>query len=366
VSAEQPRFGADPKPYYLALAALVLLEFVRRAFMGYVPDDFTAYLSAADVFWGGGNPYADFEQAQRYAGKPFTYFPGTLYLLVWMAWVPTAVAVAADFVARIVVLAVALRWIGKRILPNVSTHWVYMIAVLCQPLMIDVLFGNLVSYLFGAWVCCVYLSEREPTVRRLAAAAACGVVFSFKPFWYPAAAYCFFVHRNWRGFAALTIGGGSIAILSLRHIGWLDSFVAHTSAMREFYISVDLLQLAPTLYPVASVGWLVLAFHVWRRVAPDESWLFGATSIWTFPRLATYSYVLALPLVFYCIRRFGLARGLLLGSIIIGPVPWFLRVAPGWPVGRLENWGQFVWIFLLSAVIYVSLIRASSSAPESP
>ena len=357
MSASAPRFGADPKPYYVALGFLVLLELGRRAFMGYVPDDFTAYLTAADVFWGGGNPYADFEQAARYVGKPFNYFPGTLYVLAWMAWVPTTVAVLVDFVARMAVLAVALRWIGKRILPDVSTHWIYMIALVCEPLMIDVLFGNLVSYLFGAWVCCVYLSEIEATPRRIAMGAACGVVFAFKPFWYPAAAYCFYVRRNWKGLAAVTAGGGSIAVLSLPHISWIESFMTHTRAMREFYISIDFPELAPMLYPAAIIGWLALAWWMARRVPPEDSFLFGCTSIWIFPRIATYSYVLSLPLVLYCIRRFGVLRGLLLGCVLLGPLPWMLRVAPGWPMGRLENWAQFIWIVVLTVVVMVALIR---------
>ncbi len=356
------RFGEDPKPYYLALGVVVLMEFVRRAFLGFVPDDFTAYLVAADTFAAGLNPYVDFADAARWAGKPYNYFPGTLYLVVWMAWVPTAVAVALDFCARITALFFAIRWLARRILPDVPTHYVFLIALACEPLFIDVLFGNFVSYLLSAWVGCAYLAEQSATRKRVAAAAVCGVVLAFKPFWFAPAAYCFVLKRNWRGLIGLGAGGAVIGGLSLLHLEWTDSFLTHTAAMREFYYSVDLLNLAPPLLAVAIVLWAAAAWVLDRTGDREWTWLFGCTAVVIFPRLATYSYSLALPLVLYFMRRWGVWRGLAYSVVLIGPLPWLLRTSSLMPGERLENWTHFVWMWATTVVLFVALRRRSGGA----
>lgn len=361
-TATTARFGRDPGPYYLALGVVVALELVRRAFLGFVPDDFTAYLVAADMFWEGLNPYTGFTEAQRWNGKPYNYFPGTLYLIVWMAWVPTAVAVTIDFVARITALFFAIRWLARRILPDTPTHLVFLVALACEPLFIDVLFGNFVSYLLSAWVACVYLAEQSPTWRRSLGAAACGLVFAFKPFWFAAAAYPFFLQRNWRGLGALVGGGAVVGALSLRHLDWKDEFFAHTQAMREFYYSVDFLNLAPPLLGVAVVAWVAGALYLDRHGDREWAWLFSCASLVIFPRLATYSYSLALPLVFFFIRRWGWGRGLLYGAVLIGPLPWLLRVSTLMPGERLENWTHFVWILITAVVLFVMLRRPQEDA----
>lgn len=351
-----PAFGADPKPYWLALGVVVLMELVRRLAFGFVPDDFTAYLSAADVFAAGGNPYADYATSARYNGKPYNYFPGTLYLIVWMAWVPTVVAVVVDFVARVTALFFAIRWLARRVCTTLPPHFVFIIALACEPLFIDVLFGNLVSYLLAAWALCAALSERDVGLKEAAAAACAGVVFAFKPFWYFAGAYCFIVRKNWRGLVALTAGGGTIALLSLPHFEWRDTFVAHTQAMRDFYFSVDLLSLAPPLLGVAAVAWAAAAFALARR-GGDWVWLFGCTSVIVFPRLATYSYSIMLPVVLFFVARWGALRGLLYGAVLIGPIPWLLRVSTLLPGEQLENWTHFVWSWITAVVLFVVLWR---------
>lgn len=347
----------------LAFAVLLALDFVRRAFLGFVPDDFSAYLVAADIFWEGGNPYDKdvFQVAERWNGKPYNYFPGTLYFIVWMAWVPSAVAVAVDFIARVTALFFAIRYLARRILPDTRLHFVFLVALLYEPLFIDVLFGNLVSYLLAAWVACVYLSERSPTVRRMGAAVGCGIVLAFKPFWFPAAAYPFVLRRNWRGLAGLIAGGAIVFGLSLLHLEWREVFFAHTQLMRQIYYSVDFLNLAPPLLIVAGLLWAAGAFWLDRRNA-EWAWLFGCASLAAFPRLATYSYTLMLPVLLFLIRRWGWARGLGYGIVLVGPLPWILRTSSLMPGERLENWTHFVWTIVTSVVLFVMLSR--STDPE--
>ncbi len=351
------RFGEDPKPFYLAFGLLAVLELVRRGFLGYVPDDFTAYLSAADAFVAGLDVYSpELFEVERYNGKPYNYFPGTLYLIASLAWVPTAVAAALDWVARVIVLVATLRYLHRRILPDVGFQFVLVVAVLCEPLMIDMLFGNLVTYLLGAWACCVWLSEGEQTLRRMAIAAACGVVLVFKPFWFLAAGYPLFLRRKWKLLAATIVGAGLVTLASLTFPAeWWPQFFAHTQKMRDFYYSIDFLNLAPALLPVVALVWGGAAIWLDRKGDPEWAWLFGCVSIPVWPRLATYSYALMLPVVFFLIRRWGWARGLLYSAVIIGPIPWLLRVSTLLPGERLENWALFVWTMITGVVLFFML-----------
>lgn len=362
-SSSEQGFGRDPKPYYLAFGVLAVLELLRRAFLGYVPDDFTAYLSAADAFVAGLDVYTpELFDVVRYNGKPYNYFPGTLYLIAPLAWVPTAVAASLDWVARVVVLVLTLRYLHRRILPDVGFQFALILAVLCEPLMVDMLFGNLVTYLLGAWACCVWLSEGEETAKRLAIAVGCGVLLAFKPFWFLAAGYPLFLHRKWKLLAATVVGAALIGVASLTFpTHWWPQFFAHTQKMRDFYYSIDLLNLAPALLPVAALVWGGAAIWLDRKGDPQWAWLFGCVSIPVWPRLATYSYTLMLPVAFYLIRRWGWAKGLAYSAVLFGPIPWLLRVAPWVPGERLENWTHFVWTMVTGVVLFL-LLRAPKTA----
>ena len=84
-------------------------------------------------------------------------------------------AVVVDYIARIGALYFVLRTLAQRIVPDIGFQWILLLALACQPLMVDVLFGNLVSYLLAAWVLSAVLAPQEPTAPRLLAAAASGV-----------------------------------------------------------------------------------------------------------------------------------------------------------------------------------------------
>ena len=190
MSSEPQAFGADPKPYYLAVAALVLLEFLRRAFLGYVPDDFTAYLAAADVFVAGEHPYGSaIFDAARYNGKVYNYLPGTLWFIAPLAWLPTAAAVALDWIARVAAVGFALRVFARRIAPDIKFQFVLLIALFHEPLTVDLLFGNFTSYLMGAFAVTVWAAHREDGWGTRAAVFAAGLVLAFKPFWVLGALY---------------------------------------------------------------------------------------------------------------------------------------------------------------------------------
>ena len=352
-------FGADPKPYYLAFGLLAVLELVRRGFLGYVPDDFTAYLSAADAFVAGLNPYTDeLFTVARYNGKPYNYFPGTLYLIAPLGYLPTAVAAAVDWVMRMVVLVATLRFLHRRILPEVGFQFVLVVAALSEPLMIDLLFGNSVTYLLGAWALSVWLSEQPKTrPAHYGLAALVGLVTVFKPFWFLPAAWSLFVGRKWGPLAAAVGSIGSVTAASLTLPETIPAFFAHTQRMREFYYSVDFLNLAPWLLPVVGVAWGAAALWLDRKGDRDWVFLWGCASIPLWPRLATYSYTMTIPIVLYLVRRWGWARGLAYSCIVIGPIPWLLRVSPLMPGERLELWAHFIWTIVTSVVLFRLLSR---------
>jgi len=362
--SDSPRFGSDPKPFYLAFGVLFLLELVRRAFLAYVPDDFTAYLAASDVFVHGGDPYthAIFD-AVRYQGKPYNYFPGTLYLVAPLAWVSTTAAVTLDWVARGVVLVATLRWLGRRLVPDTRLHFVFLLAVLHEPLMIDLLFGNMVTYLLGAWAACVWVSERPPSGRDRALVFVCGIVLCFKPFWLLPAAWALVVRRRWTAVALLGCGAGLVVGASFTLPSMLPHFLSHTQQMRAFYHSVDLLALAPPLLPVALAVWAAGAVWLFRNGPREAAFVFGCASIPVWPRLATYSYVMTLPLILFLARRYGWFKTLAWSVVLWGPVPWLLRVAPWMPGERLENWVQFSWSIVTAVVVFLAL-RDAARTPE--
>ena len=361
-STTPERFGADPKPYYLAFGVLALLELGRRALFGYVPDDFTAYLSAADSFAAGLNPYEVYE-GPRYDGKPYNYFPGTLYLILPLAFVSTAVAVTADWIVRCAVLLCTLRFLQRRILPNAGLQFVLLAADFHEPLMIDLLFGNLVTYLLGAWALSVWLSERSSEGwREMVLAGLVGLVVVFKPFWFLPVAWSLYLGRKWRLLAAVAASGGAVTAASFTLPETIPAFFAHTQRMREFYYSVDFLNLAPALLPVVGVLWLAGALHIERR--GDRAWAFlwGCASIPLWPRLATYSYVMTIPVILFLVHRWGWLRGLLASCVLVGPIPWLLRTS-SWMLGeRLENWTHFVWALLMAGVLFLMLHKPSPIA----
>lgn len=356
--ADATGFGRDPKPVYLAVAVLVVLELLRRALLGYVPDDFTAYLSAADIFVAGGHPYGDaiFETA-RYNGKVYNYLPGTLWFIAPLAWLPTVAAVAVDWVCRVAALGFALRVFWSRLLPQTSFHFVLLVALIHEPLTIDLLFGNVVTYLLAAFAACVWVAERPGRGADYAVAALAGLVLAFKPFWVFAGLFALAAHRRWRLFAACAAGAGVIVLTSLPFWELTPVYLARLEAMAKFYYSVALGTFAPWAVPLVALLWLALGVQLIRRGA-QNAWVWGACSMPFWPRLGTYSYVMTIPLILFLVSRYGWPKGLAASAVLIGPIPWLLRTAPGFEKSfLLEAWTHWVWVWVMAVVIYLALWR---------
>ena len=371
------RFGHDPGPYLLAAALLVVFELLRRLLAPqlFVPHDFTAYFHAADLFVAGENPYTDARfQAARYDGFPYNYFPGTLYLIAPLAFVPTHVALALDWVGRVVTLALSLGYLRRRILPKVPVQVVLGVALLHEPLLVDLLAGNLTTYLLGAGVAAVYLGDAQPRrpagARAVALALMAGVVLAFKPFWILPAGFALVAARAWWALGATSAAMVAVLAASLPQARMLPSFLEHTQAMRAFYFSVDLLNLAPALLPVALLVGVAGGLALLRRGPRRWIWLYGCLSMPVWPRLASYSFILTLPVVLFLIRRWGWKRAGLYSLPMLGPLPFLLRRADPWPeqypAEILELWSHYLWTSVTAIVVFVILWRMGEEEETPP
>ncbi len=363
IAGNEPRLWENPNLVWAGLLALWGVGLIRRMFFGFVPGDFTAYLSAADLFAAGLDPYTNARfSTPRYEGFPYNYFPGTLFVIAPLAYISTVVATSVDWVLRAFLLVFTAKTLQKHIVPKIPIHYVALVMALHEPLMIDQLVGNLVTYLFAAWAACLELSRRAQNWRWLGLAFLCGVVISFKPFWLIPAGWILVSRSRWRSLAALILGVCSTPAASFLLPRFFDTFAAHTNAMRDFYFSVDLLSLFAPAYFVALPLAAVMALIWWRRHPSEWVFLLGCVSVPIWPRVATYSYVITLPFSLYLMRRFGIAKGVSFSIVTIGPLPWLMRDSGFLPGEQLENYVMFIWVCAAAFLCAYLLVAESRDA----
>lgn len=331
---------------WVILVGVIGLEAYRRLVQGVVPPDLSAYLAAADVFAAGHNPYgaALFDSA-LYDGYPYVYPPGTLPLISPLAWASPAAVAIFDLLARSLVAVLSLRWLGRRFLPDVPLGVLGALAILYQPFVADFATGNVATYLLGAFLLCVHLSRQDWRGWHLPAGLVCGLILAFKPMWGLAAGAVLLANRRWRASAAVFCGAVVVGGLTAMHVDLVGPWLDRVGQVRDFYRSFDLLAVAPALLPVAAIIWLGAGVALWRREAAREHlWLWACVSLWAWPRLATYSYVLLVPVLVFLWRRWGYRRAGALALVGLGPIPWLLL-----------DFGEFTYL----AVLYVWALALS-------
>ncbi len=358
-------FGEDPKPYILASCVLLILEFIRRAFFDYVPTDFTAYISAGDAFFKGLNPFTEArELVPRYAGYPYNYLPGSLYALQALSYFSTATLVAIDWVLRCICLIGVVYVFHRKMFPTLNLGFIILVMIFFQPLNVDLLFGNIITYLFSAFVFSYAIAMRE---KRKPAdylwIFLFGVIISLKPFWAIPVGYLVLSFGRIKLLSAFIAGFLVLPALTVPLWHWVPSWITHTSAMRKFYISVDLLTLSPPLLVIIWVCGLALGVYFLLRQKQTEGenwiWLLGCVSIPMWPRLGTYSYVICLPLVFFFCERWGWKKGLTF-TFVFGPIAWILRDSLTLlPDAQEEQWAFFIWVFI-AAFFLVRELKVSA------
>jgi hypothetical protein len=343
----------------LALAVLGGVAIVVSRLLGWVPPDLTAYLAAVDVWRDGLNPYTDrLFDSPRSDGYPFLYPPASLWLFLPLDFMSTTWVAALDGIARLAVAAALVAWIRRRFLAQVEVGWVALAAVMCSPLLVDAITGNLATYMLGAVALVIAMSEREATPTRAALVLAAGVVIAIKPMWAIPAVYAVVCARRAWAFAALAAGGGSVAIASVAQRHLFVSWIQRVEEVSDFYASVDFLKVAPALAPVAALLWLAPAAYLAVKRVPS-AWVFGLASVFMWPRLAVYSYLITAPILAFIADRLGWRTAAVLGLPVLGPLPWLLRDPAG---GIYERWTLLIWATSLAILVFVLLLRGADES----
>jgi hypothetical protein len=330
------------------LGATLLAVLGVRLTGGLFPADLSAYLAAAETFAQGGNPYgSELTESSHFDGLPYVYPPGTLYLIAPLRWLPPPVLAAGHLVVAGGVLVWSVDRLDRRFDLDLPLGPTLLFVLLFGPVTSDLMVGNLAVILLGATVATAELADRNLDLPAAGALTLLGVVYSFKVLWLAPALLLLVAARRWGHLAALGAGLLVVAGLSALHPALVVDWIERVRWVRDrFPDSLDLLSLAPWFYPVALVAWLVAALRAARH-SPTAAWLAGCASLFAWPRLAPYSFVLALPPIAAALSRLPPRRSLLLPLALWGPVYWAAAMPAGSFFGR---WYHLLWAVVLAGV----------------
>ena len=361
--------------WLLFAAAIGTLAGLR--FAGAWPaGDLTAYLAAADVYAAGGNPYgAALREAERYAGYPYVYPPGTLPIIRPLAGVSTTVAGGLLTLLSGGLLVYVVGSLRRRFDLSAPLAPLAIGALLFGPVIADLLSANLAVVMLAANVAVADLvvgRDDERRALRLGALTLLGVVLSFKFMWL-LSALVLTAAVGWRQLEssehANDEDGGDewcYAVLGVALFAFLPFFTLAAASLlvdptvtawldrlqwlrREFPASLDILSLAPGLYPI-TVG--AATSLIWRYLdaSLDILWVAACCSVVAWPRLAPYSFALLLPALAHLARRLDPRHLALLVLPMWGPVYWTVAL----PAGSLHaRWLHVVWTMAVGIVVWV-------------
>lgn len=348
----------------IALVILAVLALIRRALMGHVPGDLTAYLHAADLFMAGENVYSDARfDASRYDGYPYNYAPGTLYLIAPLAWLDSSWAASLDWIARLAALAVTSRLMARHLF-GISAVSILVVAVALEPLAVDLLRSNLVTFLMLAFVWVECVARRESIGSwSLVSLVIVGVLVAFKPMWIIPIGFALVLRRHWVRLAMVVLGGLGVAGLTLLNLELFPDWLSHLEQISVHNPYVSLWNIHSALGGlVAVVALSAGAWVVWKRPRHPDAWLLACATPVFWPRIVTYSFALVLPVVVWLIERLGWLRGLVLSAVVLGPVPWMVREYGTLPDHQLEGWLLMSWTACLGGIIFWRVARGTGEA----
>lgn len=347
----------NPWLVWAGLFVIAVAGLLRRLVGGHVPGDLTAYLHAADMFAAGLDVYssARFEMP-RYGGFPYNYAPGTLYLIAPLSWLSSTVAASLDWIARLAALALMVRVLARDLF-DIKPAWIALAAVMLEPLAVDLLRSNLVTYLLAAFVWVVSVSRRDANPRDFAMLFMIGVLVSFKPLWLTPMAFVLLLERRWKPLVALGTGMLPVVALSLVELEVLHAWLAHLSAIADHNPYITVWGVQPWVAASMTLLLGVAGVTILTRYREDrDAWLFACILILVWPRLVTYSFALTLPIVLMLIERKGL-RGLLFSLPVLGPLPWLAREAQWLPDHQIEGILLLVWTVSVGVWLTVQIMR---------
>ncbi len=278
---------------------------IWRAIHGALPHDLSAYVSAADLFAAGANPYTSYAEATHYAGYPYVYPPGTLWVIAPLSVLPATLVVVGEAALRGV-----LTWRVTRHLTRIygmEMPWQILTAclLLYQPYLTDVWAGNIAILLFWGWLEFVQHTKNSMLygVRGVVAGVVVGVLVAFKPTW--------MLPVGWALICAghLRVGAGALcAVMLIAALGWVPDTGWYADwwglleETRAHWASFGWMSVSPWLWGLLVAAWSGVAVWVWRH-RREQAWLWGAASIVVWPHANIYSYLLVLPLALAVLMR---------------------------------------------------------------
>lgn len=302
--------------YHKPALGVVIVAFialaVARSFASELPGDTSAYIFAMGAFGDGQSPYVNLDTSPHYLGYPYVYFPGTLYLIMALSWLPAHLIAGLDALAKLGCLLYASRWLQRRYALPIAWPVLCLGSLALDPLYTDVRAGNIVLYMFTILLATVDLSERSDLSwrRRLAIGFGFGLLLMFKPMWGISTAWVAALNRRWGLVTGLALGAAAIFAIAGLHPELLPQWLDLLERIRKFWPGFDLGSVVPWLSPVAAIAWGVMAIKLWRT-RPSEAWLWGCSFALAWPRLGNYTYIIALPLLAHVSMKLEPQRAIL-------------------------------------------------------
>lgn len=363
-------FAQRPWLGWVFFGAFIGFLALKRLLAGEIPEDLSAYLAAAELFIAGRNPYGpDLFSAANFGGYVYIYPPGSRFLVQWLALFPPALVVLADALLHAGALVAALAWLRQRFAITLPLGWLAAgVAGLYAPATQDLLVGNIATYMLAAFVGAMALAHHPaPGRQHLFIMPIFGFLLAFKPMWGIPAGLILLARRQWAPALALLCGALGMAALSAIPQGdtvLIADWLARIQAVRAQYQSVDMLALwPPGLWGVIGL-WLLGGALLLQRLGARHPhlWLWGAASLFAWPRLADYSYVLALALFGYFWQRWGWQRTLIIMLPGLGGVHLLRPFVPDGQAEYLYQALLYGWAWALAALTIVALWLADEPA----
>ena len=229
------------------MGALIIIAWIALAIvlavMGAIPQDVTAYLVGADVFWNQGlDPYLPphFAASAHWTGYPYVYHPGTLALLYPLAVLPAWATVLAMTLLRGAATLAVCRWLVRRYALTVSWPMLALGAPLYNHWMYDTYSGNVATFGLAGWAALDALCGRRRCGWALGAAALAGLLVCVKPVWLLPPLWAAVCAKRADVGAAFVAGAAACLALSLlwEPILWTHWW-ALTGAIRAQWFVID-------------------------------------------------------------------------------------------------------------------------------
>lgn len=356
---------------WIFFGALVGAELLRRWLSGDIPADLSAYIAAAETFTAGQNPYGPaFFEAPSYGGYVYVYPPGSLPFLQNLTYLSPRVVTLLDGALHAAALTAALAWIRRYFSLTIPLGWLSALAIILYwPVTADFIAGNLATYMFALFVGCMGLAyHRSPRRRHLLFALIFGFLLALKPMWGLPAGLVLLARRRWGLAGALAGGAACMGVLSV--MPWHGSSLfgdwwARIEAVRTQYHSVDMLSLMPRMLPVVATAWVAGGVLLIRRLGHRHPylWVWATASLFAWPRLGFYSFILAIPMLAYLWTEWNWKATAALAIPAIIGMHLFRLLLPESQADYGFQIVLYVWVWVLASCVFGALWR-TDPAPK--